>query len=206
MFAAVVLMCLAPKRSVISACRTRVEIPEADFLYWANRPFTCRGCGHHSDQVAPYLRQVLRLRQACRALLDEGLDLTVYELGCDVDEDGPSIVPIAAREQDDWGLWNLQIASIWIAPTDDSARKAHLWHEAFWLARDEVAPGVTAQTFRDVLRRRAVLFSDGTEQCDLHALPGLIGGIHRYNQRWLDLVESEVTAAPIGAEPQPVTL
>jgi len=201
MFAAVVLMCLAPKRPAFTACRTKVEIPDADLLYWANRPFVCQGCEYRSNRVTPYLRQVLRLRQGFQALLDEGLRLTAYELGCEVGDDGPSIVPEAAIERDDWGRWNLQIASVWLTPADDGTRKAHLWHEAFWAARDEVAPGVPAQTFGQVVRRRAVRFSDETEQRDLHALPALIGDMRRYNRRWLDLVESWVTAAPIGAEP-----
>lgn len=201
MFAAVVVMCLTPMRPAFNACRSKVEIPDADLLYWANRPFACRGCGHRSDQVAPYLRQVLRLRQGFQALLDEGLRLTAYELGCEVNDDGPSIVPEVALERDDWGHWNLQIASIWLTPADDSTRKAHLWHEVFWAAREKIAPGVTAQTFGRAVRRRAVRFSDDTELGNLHALPALIGDIRRHNRRWLDLVESWVTAAPIGHEP-----
>lgn len=195
-------MCVAPTRRFLEDCSARVLIRRRDLPVLARRPFVCEQCGHRNPLVAPYLRQFVRLRQSWVGLKGEGVEVRRYGLAHqEWHDDDPSVLEPAIMEQftgtGEWGQWNLQIATLYAIRRGDSTRKAILWEEAFWQARPTIVPGRQAQTFGQVLRRKAVTFSDERSLSELHALPAFIRDIRSYNRLWREMVVAGVTAAPL---------
>ena len=89
----------------------------------------------------------------------------------------------------------MQIASITIANSDRPSLRMDLWEDHNFKARPFLHPSQWEMTFGSILRRRS-LFIDIYE-INLPSLKELIKEIRKYNNAWLKLVDSFVTAAPV---------
>ncbi len=196
MFAGIKLLCMGTKdknRPFISCLRGLI-VPEDRFLKIANLKFKCPDCGHASQKINPYFLNLINLKQAADAFDKSEFYIRNYELsfqGCH--EDGFDITPYVL-EEDDWVHWNMQIAAITIAHKESSQRM-DIWEDHNFKARPFVHAFEREMTFGGILRRRALFIE--RHEINLALLKALIKEIRNYNNAWLQLIDSFVTAAPV---------
>jgi hypothetical protein len=196
-FSGVKLLCMGAKeknRPYIH-CLNPLIIPAEKFLKIANIKYKCPACGHSSDKLGSYFISLVKLKKAGDTFDGSGFYIRNYELafqGCH--EDGFNITPYVLQE-DDWVTWNMQVASITIANTEEPAFRMDIWEDHFFKGRPFVHPFQWEMTFGSVLRRRSLYIN--SHEVNLSSLKNLIKELRNYNSAWLRLVDSFITAAPV---------
>lgn len=197
MFQGVKLLCMGPKdkeRPWIQ-CLNPVIVPSDKFLKIANRRFKCPICAHESDKLQPFFIALLNLKKAADSFDTSGFYIKNYFVGIEgCHEDGLEITPYVL-ENNDWTHWNMQVSAITCTNTEDQSLEFDLWEDHFYKARPFVFPPEWELTFGSVLRRRSLYIRENS--VSIPALKSLIKGIRNYNEAWLKLLESYVTAAPV---------
>jgi hypothetical protein len=176
-------------------CLRPFIVPEDRFLKIANLKFKCPDCGHESDRVNPYFLSLIKLKKAADAFDKSGFYIKNYDLafqGCY--EDGFDITP-HVLEENDWIHWNMQISAITIANSDRPSIRIDLWEDHNFKARPFIHPFDSEMTFGSVLRRHSLFTHE--HGINLPSLKTLIREIRNYNNAWLNLMDSFVTAAPV---------
>lgn len=196
MFAGIKLLCLRPKKGgpFYQECLHPIIVPEDKFLKIANIKFKCPACERENDQIAPYFLCLIKLKKAADAFDATNFYIRNYELafqGCHAD--GFEITPHVLQE-DDWIHWNMQIASLTIAHRESSI-KIDLWEDHNFKARPFLHPFENELTFGSVMKRRALFYDE--HEINLPSLKSLIKEIRNYNNAWLKLVDSFVTAVSV---------
>jgi hypothetical protein len=137
MFDGVKLLCLVRKEPSIESCLRPLIVRDDKFLKIANKGFTCPSCGHKSEKLNSYFLHLAELQKASKLLEDTGFVLKNYKLAfmcCMRMTLNPRLCA-----NNDWGHWNMQIASIIIAGIDRDT-EINLWEDHYHKARPFVYP------------------------------------------------------------------
>jgi len=197
MFAGIKLLCMGPKdklRPFLQCLRSTI-VPEEMFLKIANLKFECPDCGHVSNQIGSYFLSLTKLKKAADSFDKTGFYIKNYDLafqGCH--EDGFDITP-HVLENNDWSHWNMQISAITIANSNSPSICFDLWEDHNFKGRPFLHPFEYELTFGSVMRRQALFYHE--HKINLPALKILIKEIRNYNNVWLKLMNSSVSAAPV---------
>ncbi len=195
MFDGVKLLCIVRKEPGFESCLRPLIVRDDKFLKIANKGFTCPSCGHRSGKLKPFFLQLLELQKATKVLFDTGFYLKNYKLAfeCCHEDDFETLEYVLNKN--DWGNWNMQIASIIISGIERETRVT-IWEDHYFKARPFVYPNEYELTFGSVLRRKAMYAFDH-EIKNLTHLQNLIRHIRKHNVAWLNLLGSGVAAAPV---------
>ena len=195
MFDGVKLLCLVRKEPGFESCLHPLIVRDGKFLKIANKDFSCPSCGHKSEKLTPFFLRLAELQKATKLLQDTGFYLKNYKPAFECcHEDGFETLDYILNKND-WGNWNMQIASIIISGIEQETRIA-IWEDHFYKARPFVYPCDWELTFGSVLRRKAMYAFDH-EFKNLSRLKDLIRNIRKYNEAWVGLLSSGVAAAPV---------
>jgi hypothetical protein len=197
MFDGIKMLCMGvDENSPFFDCLHSVIVTEAKFLKLANKQYRCPFCGHTSDMIQPFFHALIKLRKAAMDFNNSGTYIRSYGLvfeGCH--EDGFHELTPYILENNDWGNWNMQIASCGIALTEEPAYRIELWEDHNFKARPFVYPQQSATTFSSILRKKSMYL--GSQEINVDLLKVLIKEVRNYNKAWLKLLDSHVTAAPV---------
>ncbi len=197
MFSGVKLLCggVRDKKHPFIQCLQPIIVPEDRFHKIANMHFQCPSCGHKSKYIQPYFLSLIKLKQAAANFDKTGV--YVHSYGVTIQnsyEDGIELTP-HVLENDDWTYWNMQIASINIAVSESSSYRMELWEDHNFKARPFMHSFQSAMMFGSVLRRHSLHIY--TYEVDISTLQALIKEIRNYNNAWVKLMDSFVSAAPV---------
>lgn len=198
MFDGIKLLCVAKKDNSSQECLYSIVVTSEKFMTLSNKRFKCPGCGQESKSLGPFFLRVIRLQNAINELEGTGFYVKCYELAYQADyKDGLEITH-HILEHNDWGNWNLQIASIEIAHTENPIYKRRIWEDHFFKARQTDNSSIPEHdlTFGQVLEKTSFYIQD-CEVKNIDLLKNLLKQIHYYNNAWVELMESKVIAAPV---------
>lgn len=175
-------------------CYYPIIVPSDKYLKISNLSFKCPNCEHTSDKLGPYFASLVSLNKAANAFDKSGFFVKNYELVYQGSYEGFDNTPYIL-ENEDWGNWNTQIASITIANTEIPGVRSEIWEDCFFKARPFVYPHEWRLTFGSVMKRKALYYQN--HEINLTLLKTLISQIRNYNKAYLQLIDSFVSAAPV---------
>jgi len=180
-------------------CLQPIIVPKNKFMKIANTKYHCPKCGQSNDEIEPYFHALVALNKYATELMTHGFCVDGYTLGIqgcyECDDDEFKITPHVLNHND-WGKWNMQIASLGIGNRQTPAYRIDLWEDHFLKAMPILQYSQEQSTFDEIMMREKPFYID-SHTVNLPALKLLVEATRKYNSALLVLVDSAIASAPV---------
>lgn len=194
-------------------CLNSVIVPENKFFKISLTEFRCHSCEHINKNIASFFKQIISVSKSRNELKKTGFLHSTYDLGFIIrfDENEETSETEHTRcflENNDWHHWNLQISCVTLKNIKSKAIRFEIWEDHFAKANTFLNPAKLKLgpnfTFNKLLRAKT-FFRHDTEVKNLYVLQNFLREIRKYNNAWLKLFQTFLTAAPVDLKHQVYT-